>query len=45
MDDIDAEFFRMINDERLRDIRATPPDVDAGLPGDVRAVIWRGSPC
>ncbi len=45
MDDIDAEFFRIINDERLRDIRATPPGSPAGLSADVRAVIWRGSPC
>lgn len=45
MDDIDAEFFRMINDERLRDIRATPPELHAGVPADVRARIWRGSPC
>ena len=33
MDDIDAEFFRMINDEQLRNT------------ADVRARIWRGSPC
>jgi hypothetical protein len=31
MDDIDAEFFRMINDERLQNIRATPPGTPAGL--------------
>jgi hypothetical protein len=45
MDDIDAEFFRMINDEQLRDNRATPPEIQAGFPADVRARIWRGSPC
>ena len=45
MDDIDAELFRMINDAQLRDIRATPPEFHAGVPADVRAHIWRGSPC
>lgn len=45
MDDIDAEFFRMINNERLQDIGAAPPELHAGVPADVRAVIWRGSPC
>jgi hypothetical protein len=45
MDDIDTEFFRMIDDEQLRDIRATPPAFHAGVPADVRARIWRGSPC
>jgi hypothetical protein len=45
MDDIDAEFFRMINNERLEDIGAAPPELHADVPADVRAVIWRGSPC
>jgi hypothetical protein len=45
MDDIDAEFFRIINEERLRDIQATPPEPHAGPSADVRARIWRGSPC
>jgi hypothetical protein len=45
MDDIDAELFGMINDEQLRDNKATPPKFDAGVPADVRACIWRGSPC
>ena len=45
MDDVDAEFFRIINEERLRDIQATPPEPHAGPSADVRARIWRGPPC
>lgn len=45
MDDIDAELFRIINDERLRNIQATLPELPAGIPTDVRARIWTGSAC
>lgn len=45
MDDLDAEFLRIINDERLRDIGATPPEPPAGLSPDVRARLGRSSPC
>lgn len=45
MDDIDIELLRIINDERLRNIQAAPPGSPAGIPADVRALIWRGSPC
>ncbi len=45
VDDIDAEFFRMINDERLGDIRANPSELNAGVLAHVRAVIGKGSPC
>jgi hypothetical protein len=45
MDGIDAEFFRIIHDERLRDIRAAPSELPVGVPGDVRVRIWRGSTC
>ena len=44
MDDVDAELFRMISDEQLRDLRATPQQ-PASLSADVRARIRRGSPC
>jgi hypothetical protein len=42
MDDVDAEFFRIINDERLRDIQATRPHPPTGLPVDGG---HQGSPC
>jgi hypothetical protein len=45
MGGVDAEFFRIINDEQLRDIRTIPPGFPAGVLTDVRARIWRGSPC
>jgi hypothetical protein len=33
-DDLDAELFRIIDEERLRDTRATSPDVHPGLPAN-----------
>ena len=45
MDDIDAAFFRIIGDERLRNIRATPSEWPAVVPADMRIPIRRGSPC
>ena len=45
MDEIDAEFFRIIGGEGLGNIRATPSKRPAAVPADMGVRTRRGSPC